>query len=93
MEHDKRGGTEGAGRGKREADDMTRGGRGRKMQGKRAADDTTRGLLSRQQKMVKPTHAGVCLRQCCRASVAIAPEEGGAGTYRHRSWGAIDDDC
>ncbi len=31
MEHDKRGGAEGAGRGEREADNTTRGGRGRMM--------------------------------------------------------------
>jgi hypothetical protein len=82
MEHDERGWAEGAVRGEREADDMTRGGRGQTMQGKRAADDTTRGLSSRRQKIVEPTRAGVCLRQPRRASVAIAPGEGGVGTYR-----------
>ena len=45
MEHDKRGGAEGVGQGKREADNMTRGGRGQTTQGKQVANDTTRGLL------------------------------------------------
>jgi hypothetical protein len=72
---------------------MTRGGRGQMTQGKQAADDTTRGLSSRRQKMVECTRAGVCLRQRCRASVAVAPGEGGAGTYRHQSQGAINNDC
>ncbi len=62
MEHDERGGAEGAGQGEREADDMARGGRGRTMRGKLAADDTTRGLSLRWQKMVEPARAGVCLR-------------------------------
>jgi hypothetical protein len=93
MEHDERGGAEGAGRGKQEADNTTRGGRGRMTQGKRAADDTIRGSLSQWQKMVEPARAGVCLRQRHRASVAIAPGEGGAGTYRRQSRGAIDNNC
>ncbi len=62
MEHDERGGAEGAGQGEREADDTTRGGRGRTTQGKQAADNTTRGLSSQWQKMVESAHAGVCLR-------------------------------
>jgi hypothetical protein len=78
MEHDKRGGAEGAGRGKREADDTTRGGRGQTTQGKQAADNTTRGSSSGWQKMVELAHAGVCLRRHHRASVVVAPGEGGA---------------
>jgi hypothetical protein len=93
MDHDERGGAEGVGQGKREADNTTRGGRGRTTQGKRVADNTTRGLSSGWQKMVEPAHAGVCLRRRRRASVAVAPGEGGAGTYRHRSRGAINDNC
>jgi hypothetical protein len=53
MEHDKRGGVEGVGRGKREADDTTRVGRGWMTQGKQAADNTTRGLSLQWQKMVE----------------------------------------
>ncbi len=62
MEHYERGGAEGAGQGKQEADNTTRGGRGRTTRGKQAADDTTRGLLLRWQKMVEPASAGVYLR-------------------------------
>jgi hypothetical protein len=62
MEHDKRGGGKGAGRGEWEAADTTLGGRGQMTRGKQAADNTTRGLSSRQQKMVEPARAGVCLR-------------------------------
>jgi hypothetical protein len=56
-----RGGAEGVGQGKWEADDTTRGGRGQTMRGKRAAEDTTRGSSSQQQKMVEHARAGVCL--------------------------------
>jgi hypothetical protein len=49
-----RGGAEGVGRGKQEADNTTRGGRGWMMQGKRVADNTTRGLLLRWQKWNPP---------------------------------------
>ncbi len=62
MEHDERGGAEGAGQGKREADNTTRGGRGRTTQSKQVAEDTTRGLLLQWQKMVEPAHVDVCLR-------------------------------
>ncbi len=62
MEHDERGGAEGAGQGEREADNTTRGGRGRTTQGKPAADDTTRGLSLQRQNMVESVCAGVCLR-------------------------------
>jgi hypothetical protein len=80
------------GQGKQEAFDMTRGGRGRTMQGKRVADNTTRGLLSRRQKMVEPPHAGVHQRWRRRASVTVAPGEGGAGTYRRQSRVTINDE-
>jgi hypothetical protein len=62
MEHDERGGAEGAGQDKWEAVDTTRGGRGWTTRGKRVADDTTRELSLQWQKMVEPAHAGVCLR-------------------------------
>jgi hypothetical protein len=61
------------------------------MLGKRAADDTTRGSLLQRQKMVEPAHAGVRQCQCRCVSVAIAPGEGGVGTHRRQSLGAIDD--
>jgi hypothetical protein len=90
--HDKRGGAEGAGQGNQEADYMMRGGWGWTMRDKRAADDTTRGWLSRRQKMVEPACVGVRQCQCRRASVAVAPGEGAAGTHHHWSRGAINDD-
>ncbi len=62
------------------------------MRGKRAAEDTTRGLPLRWQKMVEPAHAGVCGRQLCRVSVAVAPVEGGAGTHCCQSWREIFND-
>jgi hypothetical protein len=93
MEHEERWGAKGAGRVDLEVDDTTRGGKGWTTQGKRVADDTTKGLLLRRQKMVEPAHSGVCLHQCCCASVAIAPGEGGAGTYCCQSQGAIDNNC
>jgi hypothetical protein len=93
MEHDERGGAEGAGQGEWEADNTTRGGRGWTMRGKRAADTTTRGSSLQQQKIVEPARAGVHLRQCHHASVAVALGEGGTGTYCCQSRGAIDDKC
>jgi hypothetical protein len=91
MEHDKRGG--GRGGGVRQAESGRPEWRGRTTQGKWAADNTTRGLSSQQQKKVEPACAGVCLCQRHCASVAIAPGEGGAGTYRRQSRGAINNDC
>jgi hypothetical protein len=85
-------GAEGAGRGKREADNTTRGRRGRTTQGKEVVDDTTRGLLLRRQKMVEPPRACVCRHQRCRASVTVMQGEAGARTHHCRSCGAIDND-
>ncbi len=41
---------------------------------------------------MEPTRAGVRQRQCCGASVAFAPGEGGAGTHPCQSRGVIDND-
>ncbi len=41
--------------------------------------------------MVEPTHVGVRQPQRHRVSVAIAPGEGGVGTHRPQSRGAIND--